>query len=265
MNLDSIHKWILQILKTADRPFLLGINGPQGAGKSTLSAALCERLGNDGFKALAISIDDFYLSRTEQVRLAAKYPENPYLQQRGYPGTHDIALGTQTLAKLRTLPRALGPASALRIPRYDKSAHQGKGDRLPESQWTKISAAPDLIILEGWMLGFTPVAESALPNVQFKVINEFLHSYRDWHEQLDGFLQLQPDDYRHVLTWRVEAEEKMKASGKPGMTKQEITQYAELFMPAYATYLPQLASKPPVRTSTLVVPITKSRLNLSEQ
>jgi len=250
MNFATVHRWILQTLEKAERPFLLGINGPQGAGKSTLSAKLCSVLGEKGLRALTISIDDFYLTRHFQVQLAAKYPGNRYLQQRGYPGTHDIPLGTKTLKTLNL------------IPRYDKSAHEGKGDRMPEAKWTPVSGDLDLVILEGWMLGFTPVPAAQLPNQDFRVINEFLPSYGAWHDLLHGFLQLKPDDHRHVLTWRVEAEEKMKASGKPGMTKAEVTRYAELFMPAYETYLPGLAA-PPVKGPHLVVPISKSRLPLS--
>ena len=257
MNFGGLYKWVLD-LPRKDSPFLLGINGPQGSGKSTISKKLCEALTGDGVKAVAISIDDFYLPRTEQIHLSEKYPDNPYLQQRGYPGTHDVSLGIRTLNALKNLS-----SGSVTVPRYDKSMHQGKGDRAPASEWTKILGPLHLVILEGWMLGFTPVPEKSLPNQDFKVINHFMGEYQLWNQLLDGFIQLKPDDYLHVLQWRVEAEEKMKATGKPGMSKEEISRYIELFLPAYATYLPQLEGHPPVKNHRLVVPVTRERLPLT--
>ena len=82
-----------------------------------------EAMGAFGHPALAISIDDFYLTHLEQRALAAAHPENPYLEHRGYPGTHDVGLGTAVLRALRA------SADPVEIPRYDKSAHAGRGDR----------------------------------------------------------------------------------------------------------------------------------------
>jgi D-glycerate 3-kinase len=249
---SHIYPWIKTLLK-GERPFILGINGPQGSGKTTLSNKICERLKADKVSAITISIDDFYISRMDQIRFAAQFQDNPYLQLRGYPGTHDVPLGTQTLKSLK----AKAPT---KIPRYDKSAHQGKGDRLPEPQWPKIEAPVDMVIVEGWMLGFTPVPGKAIPNPHFKAVNKFLAHYQAWHDLLGGFLQLEADDYRHVLEWRVEAEEKMKAAGKPGMTKEQVQAYIELFLPAYATYLPTLKSPP--GKHHLKIPVAKGRLTL---
>lgn len=251
----SILPWIKSALSNHTPPYILGINGPQGSGKTTLSRAICEKLEADGLKALTISVDDFYLTRAEQVNLASQQAENLYLQQRGYPGTHDLALGTKTL---RSLKSGESETRVVSIPRYDKSAHQGQGDRAPASEWTRIAGPIDLVILEGWMLGFKPVDESALPNSSFKIINQRLSYYHAWHELLDGFLQLEPDDYHHVLHWRVEAEEKMKAAGKPGMSTAEVQRYIELFLPAYKTYLPTLAHPP--GKAHLKIPIGKGRL-----
>lgn len=257
MSLSLILPWIRELLQSNKAPFLLGINGPQGAGKSTLAAAIKEKLATEGVQTAVLSIDDFYLTREQQVELANQHPENPYLQQRGYPGTHDVSLGTEVLLKLKNSPRD----SVVVLPCYDKSAHQGRGDRRPRAEWPEV-VNPHLIIFEGWMLGFTPVAAERLPNRYFDVVNHKLAAYKAWHELLDGFLQLKPDDYRHVLTWRVEAEEKMKNSGKAGMSKEEVSRYIGLFLPAYETYLPGLDTCPPVKTNRLVVNIGRARLSL---
>ena len=42
------------------------------------------------------------------------------------------------------------------VPRYDKSLFGGAGDRAPASQWPRVSGPLDLVILEGWMLGYEP-------------------------------------------------------------------------------------------------------------
>jgi len=50
-----------------------------------------------------VSIDDFYLTNAEQTALAAAHPDNRLLAVRGNAGTHDLALGRQTLQELRQL------------------------------------------------------------------------------------------------------------------------------------------------------------------
>ena len=109
--------------KRGATPFVLGIQGPQGCGKSTLAAALVDALADIGHPGVALSIDDFYLTRAEQVALAGRHPGNPYMEHRGYPGTHDVPLGSRMLAALV----GLGAGETLRLPIYDKSAHGGRG------------------------------------------------------------------------------------------------------------------------------------------
>ena len=93
-----ILQWVLSANEKAGRqPFFIGLNAPQGAGKTTLTRWLCEQLAELDLVAITISIDDFYLTREAQVALALANPDNPHLQMRGYPGTHDIELGTKTL------------------------------------------------------------------------------------------------------------------------------------------------------------------------
>jgi D-glycerate 3-kinase len=251
---NSLFEWISARLSREEPGHLVGINGPQGCGKTTLTKALCELFAAKGKRALAISIDDFYLTHTEQKRFAAEHAGNPYFQQRGYPGTHDIELGERTLRSIKHGNMAVS------VPRYDKSAHGGQGDRLPENFWTQADASPDVVFVEGWMLGFTPVEERLLPNEHFLEVNRQLERYHVWHRQLDSFLQLAPIDYHFVIDWRTEAEQRMRASGKPGMSDSEIRAYAEKFLPAYATYLPQLESNPPQIRNRHRILIGKDRL-----
>ena len=114
------------------RPLLVGVQAPQGAGKTTLVTHLLALLPSLGLRSTGVSIDDFYLTRAEQLRLAAAHPGNPYLEHRGYPGTHDIGLGERTLAALQGAQGPQGPW-VVRVPVYDKSLHGGRGDRAPEA------------------------------------------------------------------------------------------------------------------------------------
>ncbi len=73
--------------KGSERPFIVGLNGVQGGGKTTLVRALAATLQQrELLPTLVVSIDDFYLPRAEQLALAAAHPDNGLLQQRGQPG-----------------------------------------------------------------------------------------------------------------------------------------------------------------------------------
>jgi D-glycerate 3-kinase len=234
---------------------ILGLSAPQGAGKTTIMREVCDALAKDGLNVASISIDDFYLTRSEQIALAREYPRNPYLQQRGYAGTHDVSLGVTILEALRTLTDGQG----MKVPGYDRSAYQGLGDRLPEANWRVVTAPLHLIVLEGWMLGFTPIAEERLNDKDLLVINQALAAYRAWHTLLDGFIWLEPEDHLFVREWRVEAEERAMAEGKPGMSVERIRAFVETFLPAYATYYPALRAQPPTKPPHLRIVLGRDR------
>ena len=50
-----------------------------------------------------------------------------------------------------------GPGQSMAIPRYSKALRDGKGDRAPASDWTNVTGKIDIVLFEGWMLGFTPI------------------------------------------------------------------------------------------------------------
>ena len=52
-----------------------------------------------------------------------------------------------------------GPSFPCR--RYDKSAYSGKGDRADASTWPQAQGPVDVVLFEGWMLGFAPVSDAA--------------------------------------------------------------------------------------------------------
>ncbi len=73
--------------QSPNSPFFIGLNGVQGAGKTTLVKALSDTLRKEEhLETLVCSIDDLYLTHDAQVQLASSHAENPLVQHRGEPG-----------------------------------------------------------------------------------------------------------------------------------------------------------------------------------
>lgn len=68
--------------------------------------------------------------------MAEQHAGNRLLELRGNAGSHDLQLGSATLQALRGANRA--GAAPFGIPRYDKSAHSGRGDRAPAETWPQV-------------------------------------------------------------------------------------------------------------------------------
>lgn len=254
-----IAKFIEDILTSSrvQRPLVIGLNGPQGCGKTTATTAAVKLLhAEKGLRGITISIDDFYLPRAEQVTLASAHAQNPYLQQRGYPGTHDIRLGSEVLGKLKAINATQQPVA---LPRYDKSLQDGEGDRVPAANWPSATAPLDFVILEGWCVGFFPVEESGITDPHLSEINRMLATYSKWHAFFDAFIQLKAQDIRDTVRWRIEAEQNMRAQGKTGMSDERIRAYIERFLPAYELYLPGLETNLPAVWPRLVIEISSDR------
>ncbi|CAG9464828.1 unnamed protein product [Pedinophyceae sp. YPF-701] len=230
----------------ARRPLVIGISAPQGCGKSTLVEQLELLLASAGVKAASVSVDDFYLTRAEQVAVSEADPSNPLLQVRGNAGTHDLDLGRRTLEALRT---CTSPDKSVKIPRYDKSAHGGKGDRFPEDAWPTIAGPVDVVLFEGWMAGFAPVGDEAAAAVHpgLVAIDRQLRKYgSNWDALVDAWIVVQVDDPEWVFKWRLEAEQRMVAAGRPGMDEAGVRDFVAKYMPAYRAYLPGLYRDGPV-------------------
>ncbi|MFT5426886.1 MAG: D-glycerate 3-kinase [Gammaproteobacteria bacterium] len=245
-----------QLTNSKQSAFVVGINAPQGGGKTTLTSYLVQMFDWCDLKAVALSIDDFYLKREDQVRIAQEHRDNIYLQQRGYPGTHDIELGAETFSLLKNPKNT----QTLSLPRYDKSKHLGQGDRADAELWPNTQPPVDIILFEGWMLGFQALPSNQIIDKHLLKINTLLEKYHKWHQFLDSFIYLYPEDVNYVVDWRIEAEERMKAKGLPGMTTEEVREYAEKFLPAYRLYSPPLINNPPTVDNYINIEIGKNRL-----
>lgn len=190
---------------------LIGLNGAQGSGKSTLAATLTRRLAAAHELRLAvISLDDLYLTRAERQDLATRV--HPLLATRGVPGTHDVALGLELLA--RVLRLRLG--EALPVPRFFKSID----DRAPRGDWKMLIGPFDLLLFEGWCVGTPPQIEQALRTPVNTLeaeedadgrwrrwVNSQLASpYQSLFAPLQRLIHLQAPCFDCVLDWRLQQE-----------------------------------------------------------
>ena len=220
----------IAILKqTLGRPVVQGILGAQGTGKTTLANALRLILGHLGYKTLTFSIDDLY---KPYIKLQQLRQQDPRFGWRGPPGTHDVELGIQVLDQCRQ-PHRQDP---ILVPRFDKSAYNGAGDRTAPER----IEPPDIILFEGWFVGVRPVAESVFNEPPPPIVtaadrhfaqdcNERLKAYLPLWERLDSLFVLHPVDYRLSKQWRREAEQKMIAAGRSGMSNAEVEKFVEYF------------------------------------
>jgi D-glycerate 3-kinase len=143
------------------------------------------------------------------------------------------------------------------VPVYDKSLHGGRGDRAPESRWRDVAGPLDVVFVEGWMFGFTPVPDARLSDPFLVEPNHALAEYDRWYRLTDAMVALRATDPTFVLRWRVEAEEAMKARGLPGLSREAIEDYVRRFLPAYALYAGRADRWPADRTLTLSLDVER--------
>lgn len=189
---------------------VLGLNGAQGSGKSTLAAFVAGDLQQrHGLRALAVSIDDFYLSRAARAQLATQV--HPLLVTRGVPGTHDAQRGLEAL-------RVLKSGQPCTLPGFSKADDDVTTDQ-------RIHTAPDVVLFEGWCVGTPPQAEDALMSPVNELerhedadgrwrryVNQQLAgAYARWFSQLDALVYLQVPGWNEVRAWRAQQERETTA------------------------------------------------------
>ena len=222
----------------SEKPLVVGLSIPQGGGKTTLADCLKSALKDINLNVVSISIDDFYSTHDELVTLASKYPDNIYLRGRGPAGTHDIALGTRTLS---SLIRPTTATSVISVPRYNKAAHGGRGDRACKTDWMQIERPVDVVLFEGWSMGFEPVAVHSPTLRSFpgmEIVNQELAAYAQWHQFLDVAI-IARAKAEYVFAWREEAELSRRAAGT-GLSKEQTHAFVQRFMPSYQLYADNL-------------------------
>ena len=224
-----------------DRPIIVGLNGAQGSGKSTLSGLLAEVLpAFFDVDCHVLSIDDFYLSKAQRRKLGAAV--HPLLATRGVPGTHDCARLKEALEACSSYS-----SDEISLPIFDKL----KDDRTRRVHKIKIGAKPTVILLEGWCVGVPAQAalDLAVPASSFEFSNDNLGTWRNFvNEQLatiyaelfgrlDYLSMLKPPCFEAVLDWRVEQEVRLIAKQRAtsgddsikGMNVKQVAEFVENF------------------------------------
>lgn len=229
--------------KGASRPIIVGVNGCQGSGKSTLCDYLTSSLVNNHERsAIALSLDDFYLTKKERQTLADTV--HPLLRTRGVPGTHDYSLLNATL---RSLTHG-NAESSLAVPRFSKATD----DRLPTPQLEQVICPVDVVILEGWCLGGTAQNDGALEEpvnaleqeedesgIWRKYSNSILQKeFHTLYSTIDEWIMLAAPSFETVLDWRKEQEQKLASKtdtsrnaqhGNAIMNDEEIARFIHHF------------------------------------
>ncbi len=221
-------QWI-NARRPANRTWIIGLNGAQGTGKSTLSEVLKIILEHDySCNTAIISLDDLYLSRADRQTLAQSV--HPLLQTRGVPGTHDTQLGMQLLHKLSHLKAG----QTLSLPRFDKA----RDEPMTEDKWEVFTGPANIVIFEGWCMGSSAEAEEALaqPINELEAqedkdglwrhyVNDKLQtSYRELFACNDLLIMLKAPNFESIHRWRWQQEQKLAAAIAANNTPKQGTQ-----------------------------------------
>ncbi len=223
--------WLAQ-QTTEKKPLLVGVNGSQGSGKSTLCTLLSGLL-EVGFaqRCCVLSLDDLYLTRDQRQALAAQV--HPLLVTRGVPGTHDVALGLQLFESLSNASED----SRIPIPRFDKALD----DRVTESSREIFVGCPDLILFEGWCVGAVAQPEEELEQPvndleaaedrdgrwRGYVNRQLAEVYSPLFARLDLLLMLKIPSWEMVDVWRSKQEAQLatRNTGRGVMTKSALQRF----------------------------------------
>lgn len=253
---ETAQKWFTPLCEQlpkhqegAAKPFIVGINGSQGSGKSTLTSFIEYYLSSvHGKQVVSLSIDDFYFDQSQRNALAIKV--HPLLATRGVPGTHNIPLALDTLRNLDSGSRTL-------LPRFDKATD----NPFPTEQWPVIASSPDFIILEGWCVGATPQSQSELkPPINHLeevedplgiwrsfVNTELAGDYQTLFAKIDYRIMLKAPSFDCVYQWRLEQEHKLAkkaAKNSTGvMSDEEVANFVQHYQRITEHALCQLPKK----------------------
>jgi len=221
----------------------LGLAGVPGQGKTTLGRALAVLGQAYGFSPIVVSIDDYYLPLPTRADAMAT---NPFAIDRGPPGSHDLAWLNRSLDDFAASGQCC-------VPRFDKGLAGGRGDRSGSEQLTG-----DCFLLEGWLVGAQPFEAgpedpwpnaSAVEQAWCAHCGHVLRDYTSTWERLHGLALMIPQQWRHSLRWRLQAEARQRRRGKGVLSGSQLERLLRCFwasVPPYRALHPgQIAASTP--------------------
>ncbi|MBF0211369.1 MAG: phosphoribulokinase [Desulfamplus sp.] len=252
--------WIAKKSQDREGAVVVGINGAQGSGKSTLCRFLEYLLLNVWeISTITISIDDLYKTRQERLDMAKNI--HPLFKTRGVPGTHDVELGLKLFFDLKNMGIDGNPVS---IPRFNKALD----DRFDKSEWTNCTKAPKIILFEGWCVGAYPQPDKELnepinrleqekdPNSLWResVNLELKKAYTQLFNQIDHLIMLKVPSMEQVLIWRKNQEHKLAKSFKDLSMKNKIMtdEEIEVFVMHYQRLTEYMLKEMPQRADIVL-------------
>ena len=238
------------------KPFILGLSGGQGSGKTTISSIISIILSKY-FKlnVFKISIDDFYKTRKKRLELSKKV--HPLLMVRGVPGTHDISIMLDFFKRIKEKK-----FKSIKLPRFNKATD----DRYNKKLWYSVKRRPDVIIFEGWCVGAkaeqnyslkTPINSLEKLKDQKQIWRRFVNKqlkskYKKLYDQLNCLLFIKAKNFSLLRQWRIKQEKKLSLKSKRSnklkimsdkeiinfmQTYQRITQNMFKSVPKYASII----------------------------
>ena len=264
--LIPISFWIAKKVEKK-KPFILGLSGGQGSGKTTISSIISIIL-NKYFKlnVFKISIDDFYKTRKKRLELSKKV--HPLLMVRGVPGTHDINIMLDFFKRIKEKK-----FKSIKLPRFNKATD----DRYNKKLWYSVKRRPDVIIFEGWCVGAkaeqnyslkTPINSLEKLKDQKQIWRRFVNKqlkskYKKLYDQLNCLLFIKAKNFSLLRYWRIKQEKKLRLKSKRSnklkimsdkeiinfmQTYQRLTQNMFKSVPKYASIILNLNSNQQIKS-----------------
>ena len=185
-SVNHIVQRILRHTGDTDRPLVIGIAGPQGSGKSTITCEVAVTLDRLGVESVILCIDDFYFPKSERERLSTHV--HALLRTRGVPGTHDAALLMSTISAIVS---SRTPDTLVEWPRFIKKLDD-RDTSNPHSSRIPTSGRRWVVLLEGWCVGCLPLTDIGTPVNELERMED---SDGDWRRYVDGQIR---DHYMQI-------------------------------------------------------------------
>jgi len=264
--LIPISFWIANKVRKKN-PYIVGMAGGQGTGKTTISSILSIIL-RKYFKlnVFTISIDDFYKTRKERFLLSKKV--HPLLMTRGVPGTHDMNIMLDFFKKTKSKKFKF-----LKLPKFNKAID----DRYKKKLWYSIKKRPDVIIFEGWCIGARSQKNYQLKKhinsieklndqnlIWRKYVNyQLKKNYKKLFNQLNCLLYLKVKNFNLLQKLRLKQERKLLTFSKKNknskiMNKKEVINFMQTYeritqnmfkdVPKYASIILNLNSNHQIKS-----------------